>query len=371
MPVTNTKNTWGVDITYNGERYRKKSPENSKPGAQAYEAQLRHKLAIGGADLAFPKPDKKQKEQEQTFKEFAWKWWETYVRSNNKPSDIANKKVTLRKHLVPFFGETPIDKISSQGIELYKAKKVEEGLAKQSINCHLAVLSSCLYTAKDWLELKTIPRIKRFNTPPPETDFLSHQECAVLLVNSGVWHDIILTALHTGLRRGELIALTWPDINWNNQTLTVRHTWCNHKKGLTTPKSNRKRHIPITDEVYKILLKHRQASGFVFRDGRSRIGFGEMLHREIGEACKRAGIKKISCHTLRHTFASHLAMAGATLISMKELMGHSDIKTTMRYAHLSPSTLSSTVRLLETAKSAHLYSGQYMVNGGQQQIAIP
>jgi len=371
MAVRKIKNSWWVDFRHDHVRHRKKSPDNSKSSAQAYEAVLRQKLARGET-LALGEPDKKQKEREQKFREFAGAWLDTYVRSNNKHSEIRNKECTLRRHLVPFFGETPIDKITAQEVEQYKSTKIGEGFANGSINYHLAVLSSCLHTAQAWYGLKTVPKIKKLKASPSKTFFLSREECDMLLANSsGVWHEIIFTALKTGLRRGELIALNWEDINWNNKTLTVWHSWCDCKKELITPKSNRERDIRLIDELYGMLLKRRQTTGFVFVDEKNqRISAGR-LHREISKACKRAGIKEITCHTLRHTFASHLAMTGASLIAIQVLLGHSNIQMTMRYAHVSPSTLRETVGLLESTRVGREDSGQYMVNSGQQPIVMP
>jgi hypothetical protein len=76
--------------------------------------------------------------------------------------------------------------------------------------------------------------------------------------------------------------------------------------------------------------------------------FGDdRLNRKIAKACKEAGIKRVTCHILRHSYASHLAMAGAPLVAIQALLGHSDIQTTMRYAHLSKSALIDAVALLE------------------------
>ncbi|NIT13905.1 MAG: tyrosine-type recombinase/integrase [Candidatus Dadabacteria bacterium] len=347
MAVRKIKNSWYVDITQNYIRYRKKSPDNSKVGARDYESFLRQKLARGESINA-PQLDKNEIDRKQKFKDFVLKWFEIYVKNNNKHSEIFRKKYVLQRHLIPFFGKTQMDKITSMQVESYKASKLATGLSNKTINNHLNVLSSCLHTAQDWLELKTIPKIKLLRLPPPKTVFLSQEECDRLLTNtSGVCREVIFTALKTGLRLGELIALDWSDINWNDKTLTVRHSWCDRKKGIVTPKSNRERHIPLTDELYKKLLQKRQATGLIFVDGRNKRLDGKAINREIINACKKTGIKEVTCHTLRHTFASHLVMAGAPLKAIQELLGHSEIQTTMRYAHLSSSSLREAVYLLE------------------------
>lgn len=362
MTVRKIKNSWWVDFRHEYVRYRKKSPDNSRTGAQAYEAVLRQKLARGET-LGSPKQDKLQKEREQKFKEFAWKWFDIHVRNNNKHSEISHKKYVLRSNLVPFFGETPIDRISTLQIEQYKAKKIREGLSAKTVNNHLTVLSSCLRTAQDWLELNKIPKMKKLKAPQPETVFLSREEIARLLAYSnGIWREVIFTALQTGLRQGELRALQWQDINWDNKMITVRRSWCEYKKGFVTPKSNRERYIPLTNEMYEMLISRRQTTGYIFLNEKYQMLDGKTLNRKLVSACKRASIKEITCHSLRHTFASQLAMAGAPLKAIQELLGHANIQTTMRYAHMASSCLRETITLLEGVKCTSKHFGQPMGN---------
>jgi len=98
---------------------------------------------------------------------------------------------------------------------------------------------------------------------PEEADLL-------LAHSSGVWREIIFAGLKTGLRRGELKALNWTDINWHNRTITVRQSWSEASKALDTPKSNRGRHIPLTNELFEILLRRAQSAGIVFPDESGR-----------------------------------------------------------------------------------------------------
>lgn len=358
MTVRKIKNSWWVDFRHDYIRYRKKSPENSKSGAEAYEAVLRQKLAKG-ENLISPQDEKIIKDRDQKFKEFAWNWFEIYVKNNNKNSEIQGKKYTLGSHLIPFFGNIHLNKISTLQVEQYKSRKAIEGLSKKTINNHLTVLSTCLNTARDWLGLDKLPKIKKLKVPPPITCFLSQKESEKLIANSaGMWQDVIFAVLNTGLRRGELKALQWSDIDWNNRMLTVRHSWCERKKGIDTTKGNRERYIPLTDGLYNRLHKRRLVTEFVFRDETTQAFCVHRLNQEIRKACKKAGIKIVTCHTLRHTFASHLAMAGASLKAIQELLGHVNIQTTMRYAHLSSSTLRDAVSLLEPSKMTTQVFGQ-------------
>lgn len=368
MAVRKINNSWWVDFRHNYIRHRKRSPDNSKAGAEAYEAVLRQKLARGET---LNREDSDQQEREQKFEAFAWKWFETYVRTNNKASEINHKKCALRAHLVPFFGAIPLNKIQTLHIEEYKAKKTKEGLANKTVNNHLATLSSCLHTAQDWVNLKNLPKIKKLKLPPDNFDFLSLEESEQLLAHAhGMGREIILMALKTGLRRGELQGLTWPDINLNNKTLTVRHSWCDIKKGLVAPKSNKTRHIPLVYELREALLQKKLSSGYVFPDENGQRIDGRLINQELRNACSKAGLRKITCHNLRHTFASHLVMKGAPLKAVQELMGHADIKTTMRYAHLTPSTLNAAIELLEPSARPPENFGQYMVNREQQPVMV-
>lgn len=352
MAVRKIKNSYWVDFRFEHNRYRKRSPESSKKGAEAYEAVLRRKLA-NGESIDTPE---KGSDKLQLFKEFANNWFDTYVKTNNKPSEIINKRYILRNSLIPFFGNTPISKISSLQIEKFKVWKKDDRLENKTVNNHLTVLSKCLHTAQDWDLLDKLPKIKKLKTPPPHDNFLNEEECQMLLGQlDGVWADIVLTALKTGLRVGELRGLQWKDINWNQQTMTVNNAWCDRSKQLLAPKSNRSRCIPLGKEVYSMLYRKQRASGFVFAtEGDGYFG-DDRLNRKITKACKEAGIKRVTCHILRHTFASHLAMAGAPLGAIQSLLGHSTIQTTMRYAHLSKSALKDAVDLLEPKPTIENY----------------
>ncbi|WP_319526163.1 tyrosine-type recombinase/integrase [uncultured Desulfosarcina sp.] len=357
MAVRKIHNSWWVDFRSNGIRYRKRSPENSRTGALAYESLLRHKLSKGDSiNESINKGN-----EHPNFKEFSRQWFETYVKSNNKASEIRCKEMTLRVHLIPFFGKTRIDKISNFQIEKYKASKIKtKKLSNKSINNQLTILAKCLRTAEEWLDLNKIPTIKKLKVPPQKYDFLTIEESNLLLnFSKGVWYDLFLLALKTGLRKGELLALTWEDINWKNAQITVRQSI--HRNIITSTKSNKIRHIYMTNDVYNCLYKKRRESGFIFTDENGKHFSRWRINDTLAQVCKKAGLRRITCHVLRHTFASHLAMAGATVQSIQQLLGHSDIKTTMRYAHLNQSSLQKTIKLLD-CNTDNKYFGQYMVN---------
>lgn len=116
-----------------------------------------------------------------------------------------------------------LDVFGNLDIESYKAKKIQSGQSNKSVNNHLIVLNKCLNTAHDWGVLKNMPKIKLLKIQPQKFDFLNAEECQLLLDNcQGMFKEMILFGLKTGLRFGELIALEWGDIDFRNNLITVQ-----------------------------------------------------------------------------------------------------------------------------------------------------
>ncbi|HJT42104.1 MAG TPA: site-specific integrase [Rhizomicrobium sp.] len=354
MAVRTIKGTWWVDFQFNHTRYRKRSPENSRAGALAYEAVLRKMLARG-EDIDRPQ------QSEMRFEQFAKQWYEEYVVPNNKFSEQRAKGYILRASLIPFFGKTPVGKITSQQIERYKAHQLNTGISKKTLNNRLVVLSKCLGIAYDWLHISTTPpKIERLKYPPGHTKYASPDECSALLKGTrGVLHELIFTALRTGMREGELKGLQWESINWETRTLIVRHSWCDYRKVLDSPKSNRERYVPLDSELCHLLESRKRKSGHVFLDEQGKPLYHGKLEVWLAKACYRVGIRKINWHALRHTFATQLAMRGVPLNVVQSLLGHSSITTTMRYAHVAPSSLRMAIDMLDGNSSGF---GQPAVN---------
>lgn len=330
-----------MDFRFNHARYRKRSPENSRSGAIAYETSLRHRLTQG------ERLDTRDMEK-LTFDRFAEAWFTSYVVTNNKASEQQAKRQILRTSLIPFFGKMPLDTIGKRDIELFKAREQRNGNANKTINNKLTVLRKCLATAYDWEVMQNAPPvIKQLKSSPPVTDFLSTEEAERLLEHTeGITHEMILMALRTGLRQGEVLGLQWEAIDWENRVLTVRHSFCDYTRSLTSPKSNRERHVPLAHDIYELLRARRSDTGYVFtsQEGRPFLKSGHL--RILKRVQKKAGLRKIGWHTLRHTFATHLVARGAPLRIVQELLGHSSITMTMRYTHVAAPNLRAAIDLL-------------------------
>lgn len=358
MAVRMIRRSWWVDIRANHRRFRKRSPENSRSGALAYETSLRQKLARGEAiehELAA--------KQDQLFERFAWQWFEDYVIPNNKFSEQRAKSGILKRTLIPFFGKLAAGDIRTHHIEQYKAHQVKDGVSAKTIRNRLTVLSKCLSCAHEWFQLdRPPPKVKWPKCPPAKTDYLSSEECELLLAHAeGVIYEMILTALRTGMRQGELKGLQWSSINWQNRSVAIRHSYCDVRKVLDTPKSNRERHIPLDTDVYELLFKRKQITGHVFLDSNKAFNSQRLNHR-LAKVCQKAGLRPITWHVLRHTFASHLAEKGIPLNIVQTLLGHASITTTMRYTHVAPSALRTAINMLNPRTALSAVFGQPVGN---------
>jgi integrase len=338
------KKSWWVDIRFNHLRYRLKSPENSRTGALAYEASLRQRLARGESIDRVAH----EAQQEQTFEQFAQRWFDDYVMSNNKTSEQRTKKYILVGSLIPFFGSIPIGEITSHLIERYKAQMAKNGVTNKTIKNRLTVLNKCLATAYEWLLLEGAPpKVKWPKCSSCRTDYLSPDECELLLrYADGVTYEMLLTAIRTGMRQSELKGLQWSSIDWQTQSVAVRHTYCEFTKSLGSPKSNRERHIPLDVDVYELLFRRKKSTGYIFLDDGGKPFSHKRLTKQLTAVCQKARLRRITWHTLRHTFGSLLIMRGVPVPAVSTLMGHSNVATTMRYIHLAPSTLRKAIDML-------------------------
>jgi integrase len=144
---------------------------------------------------------------------------------------------------------------------------------------------------------------------------------------------IFLTAAFTGLRRGELVALRWRDVDFAGEAIRVRASYTYGT--LTAPKSGKVRTVPMVPEVARALARLAPNPGedeLVFPGERGEYLDGSALRRRYEDALERASLRRIRFHDLRHTFGS-LAINRASIVEVQEWMGHADVATTRRYLH--------------------------------------
>jgi len=335
---------WMADVTYKHldgtvEEIRRVSRVQTKKGAEKLEHQLIQSLSDGTFG--------KKKRESPLFEAFAKDFLASYAKVNNKPSTVRGKEKNLRVHLIPFFGKMRLNEVGLKDVERYKARKKEEGLSPKSINNHLTVLHKLLDVAVEWEALDQSIRMRWMKVPEQQFDFLSSEEAESLVKGAHEdWRTMIIVAMHTGLRQGELLELRWGDISFDRKSLRVSRSI--HRGHIGSPKNGRIREITLNPVVLDALRKHRHLrSELVFCNEKGEHLTDSQCKRPLYAACRRAGLgRNIGWHVLRHTFASHLAMRNAPVKTIQELMGHADIRQTMRYMHLSPSAKKDAVDLL-------------------------
>ncbi len=188
--------------------------------------------------------------------------------------------------------------------------------------------------------LKRVRKVKQLKKNNRRLRYLSKEECQALVnACNGYLKSIVLTALNTGMRRGELLSLKWDNVDLKHGFILLEQE---------DTKNGERREIPINDTLRWTLeaLPRRLDGGNVFFNPETDKPY-QTLSAAFIKACKKAGIQDFRFHDLRHTFASILVMAGKDLTTVKELLGHRTLAMTLRYAHLAPSHKVQAVDVLD------------------------
>lgn len=273
--------------------------------------------------------------------------WLRYVEQERgrKASTLADYRSVVHAHLLPAFGDQPLERITEETIERWVAVKLHEGeLSRRSVQKMVVLLNGIFKRArKVWkLPRNPVADIER-PTAPKRTDieFFSPEEVHALVRAAGDEQDeaLFLTAAMTGLRMGEVLALRWGDVDFAAQTVRVTASYTVGKLG--TPKSGLGRAVPLVDEVAQALARLAARQRFtgpddlVFAGQQGGFLDGSALRRRYKKARDAAGLRPLRFHDLRHTFGS-VAIRTADPRELQEWMGHSDFSTTQIYMHYCP-----------------------------------
>jgi integrase len=310
---------------------------NTKLAAESAERAHIERLLRGGPAV--------ERKEAPKFEEFAGSFL-TICRAKNKPSEAETKESILRIHLTPAFGKRRLDQIRYAEIQDYAARKTKT-LSPKTVNNHLTVVRRLLIVAKKRGLIEAVPEIEWLKVPRPDFDFLTFEEGARLIgaADPG-WSCMVIVAMKTGLRQGELLALRWEDIDLVAGLLRVRRSVT--RGVVTVPKSGKGREVPLGDEVRAALKAERHLRGpLVFSAADGRMWNKNECKHPLWRACRKAGLRMIGWHVLRHSFASHLVMRGAAMKVVQELLGHATMEMTTRYSHLSPDVPRHAVKLLD------------------------
>ncbi len=345
------------------------------PGCSPDQARDNAKKALGDVAKGIdPRPEKKTVKQ-HTLKSFIEEEYQPWMETHRKTG-----KATCKAILSAFkgFQDKKLARIEKNAIEKWRTRRQNGGNKPATVNRYTKYLAACLAHAVEhgFLEENVLAKVKMRREDNSRVRYLSPDERERLMTeldkreaklrkdrtNGNEWRSkrgleelqdlskcafadhlkpMILLSLDTGLRRGELFQARWDDIDTHQDppTLTVR---------AENTKSGKTRHIPLSNRAQEVLKGWKaQTSGegllFPSKDGTPFDNVNSAWRKFLHDA----KVDNFHWHDMRHDFASSLVMKGADLYVVKELLGHSTIQMTERYAHLAPSAKSAAVALLD------------------------
>lgn len=272
-----------------------------------------------------------------------------YFRAKGSEKRAIERDIYSVQRLRPFFAGRDMAQLQRLHIRDYIDSRRANGVCNGTVNRELGLLSAAINFCKDelgWGILNPVQRMRQ-KEAPGRTRYLKPEEADRLIsvaVDVPHLYDFLVLALNTGCRRGELLKLTWDRVNFENQTLNLEamHT-----------KTQRPRQLPLNKNALEALMRRRASmnatcpsSAYVFahENGKAILS----IKRSFSTACKRAGLSDFRIHDLRHTSASWMVGQGVPLTVVRDVLGHSTIRMTERYAHLAPHHLRDAVQSIES-----------------------
>jgi integrase len=324
-----------------------KQGDRSGTRVQDAEALLHERKADVGRGK---QPEIRKKIPNITFKALSVEYLQWAKRQRSFP-----QKETLVKQLVTIFGAYPLRALNSRLLEQYQTERMEKGnkLVKvkpqggnkpATINRHVATIKAMFTKAVEWelVEedvLKKVRKVKLLEENNRRLRYLSKEECQALVGECrGHLRPIVIMALNTGMRRGEILSLKWDNVDMKHGFILLDKT-----------KNGERREIPINGTLRATLagIPRRLDLPHVFINPDTDLPYGD-IKNAFNRALRKAGIRDFHFHDLRHTFASHLVMGGQDITTVKDLLGHKTLTMTLRYSHLAPAHTVKAVELLDS-----------------------
>jgi integrase len=255
------------------------------------------------------------------------------------------KKIIINQ-LAEKFGDIDIEEFTSSLVESYLSDGLKEGLKPATVNRRLACLKHMFRKACEWGnctegKLKELRKVKFFRENNQRVRYLEPEECQALVHVCEKYprlrhlRPIVITAMNTGMRRSEILALKWEQVDLRSGIINLHDA-----------SSGEGRQIPINEvlaETLRATVRYFD-SPYVFVDSQGKPY--RHIREAFASACRRIGVKDFRFQDLRHTFASHLVKAGIEISTVSKLLGHKSMAMTLRYSYLAPDQMKAAVNAL-------------------------
>ncbi len=328
---------WWMCIRHNGGRIQKSLGTANKKSAQKIKDKIKTQINEGNYF-------EKLAGHNKTFRDMM----KRFMREHAPKVSISmqNSYNASLKHLIPFFGDLTLLSISRKKISRYKEFRKEKGAKPATINRELAMLSKAFTLAIEdweWINDKPFSKIAYEKENNGRDRWLTEDEEKRLLDNCPEWlREIVVFALNTGLRQGELLSLEWKRVNLFRKTILIQIT-----------KNGRPKTVPLNQIAMDVILRKSKSkvrklkNDFVFVSIHGTKIDRFSLRRAFNKAVRQAEIENLKYHDLRHCFCTKLAQRGVDIYKIAKLAGHEDIRMTQRYSHHCPESLRDGVEMLE------------------------
>lgn len=343
-----------------GASEREARARASELRAQVEQSELLDRAGLTPASA----PSQPEEPAAVPFSGLARLWWQRGA-PHWSPSTAHRYEATIRLYLVPWWGHRDAREITRGDVADLLVALGGRGLSASTSNGALCVLRSILASgvAEGLLARNVAADVRPVRSAPASAPewYTAEEGEALLAAASKVRPDLaplLRAALRTGLRAGELLALRWADVDLSGGFLVVRSTVIQTREGRRTSdrtKTGKTRRVPLTPDLAAALKagQHLRAPWvFAREDGQQYTH--RQLEGALRSAARAAGLRALRVHDLRHSFASQLIAAGASLQAVARLLGHSSVATTEIYAHLAPGALDEAVSLLGQVTGTNL-----------------
>ena len=348
-----------IFINHRGKRKSKKIGSNEKQ-ANGVAEKIKARLVLGELNI------EKIETPCPTFKEYAEIWLSLPHDLKESTRDEYRRKLKL--HTFPEIGKCRLNEIDKRRLQSLFNELLVKGLSRSTVSVIKVAISNVLdyATDGDLIERNPVRDIKfKGNKHKKEIKVLTEQQAALLLERGkeylgGKYYPMVLTALRTGLRIGEMIALKWTDIDFTNRLIEVKRSYV--KKRMSSTKSGKIRSVdmtPVLAEVLKGLQTEQKkwalktaspVPEFVFITNKGKLELAENFRYGLEKCLKNAGLKRIRIHDLRHSYATIRLLRGHNIGDISYQLGHSSIKITYdTYGHWIPGKFKFEVDELDRA----------------------